>query len=120
MKHRTKIERILKFVCNYYDISEKAMSREFRDKEIVKARQMYCFLSYQFAGGTMSSIGKLINRDHTTVVYAVNKIKVQKEIYSDLKKELDEIINSLYGYFPLIPTNVNLLHISENNTPIEP
>ncbi len=116
MKNQLKCQHVLNFISDYYKISHEDIIGHSRTKEIVKARQMYFYLAYQYTGATMHVISMIIDRDHSTAVYAVNKIKVQKEIYPSLQVEIDELTLALQGYNPMIVNYVNLLNQTKNYT----
>ncbi len=116
MKNQLKSQHVLNFISDYYKISHEDIIGHSRTKEIVKARQMYFYLAYEYTGATMDVIAMTIDRDHSTAVYAVNKIKVQKEIYSTLQVEVDHLTLALHGYNPMIINYINLLQQTKNYT----
>jgi chromosomal replication initiator protein len=63
-------------------ISFEEMQSKYRFKQIVQARNMYCYYMYKHLGWTLLEIGKSIGgRDHTTIIH---NIKVHDDMcYSD-------------------------------------
>lgn len=116
MKNKFKVEQVLNFVSEYYGISIKEITGKIRTQEIVRSRQMFLYLSYEHTGATLELIADVVNKDHATVLYSFNKIRVQKEIYSDVRKDVDDITLALYGRFPLVPDHVNLLMVAGHNS----
>lgn len=108
-------KHILNTVLGYYGITEKEISSSDRRTNLVRARQMYCYLCDQHTSEILSSIGLLINRDHSTVLYSISKTKVEKEIYSHLKIEITEITEAIFKT-ALVIENVDLLKLTENYT----
>ena len=109
------INRILDGVCDYYGLTVEDLKSESKTKEKVIARQMYFYLADEFSNANFRQIGELINRDHSTVMYAANKIRVHKEIYRHVKKDIDEIIPRIID-LPIVVQDINLLKIAEINT----
>jgi|TARA_R110000796_G_scaffold116375_1_gene228876 hypothetical protein len=44
-----------------------------REKDWVDARKIYCYLAYKLTKTTLSGIGEVVNRDHSTVLYLKRK-----------------------------------------------
>jgi chromosomal replication initiator protein len=62
-----------------------------RSRRCVQARNISIFLYKKLSGDTMSNTGKLFERDHTTIIHSIEKIKDQlKE-----DEELHDRINGL-------------------------
>jgi len=95
---RTTHKQIIKAVADFYDIDFKDLTNRSRKKEIVKPRQIAMYLlrkelksSYPFIGS------KLGGRDHTTAIYACEKVEKEKENNSDFEEELNLICQRLYN-----------------------
>ena len=46
-----------------------------RASHVTQARQIACWIAYDSGAATYSAIGRALNRDHTTVMYAVRKVE---------------------------------------------
>ena len=46
-----------------------------RRREYVMARQLYCILAHELTGTSLASVGSLINRDHSTVIYLITQFQ---------------------------------------------
>jgi len=64
------ISGILEKVSEKSGVSIEDIASQRRDKNIVIARQVYCFLAVEKTKETTKSIGKSINRDYSTVIYS--------------------------------------------------
>jgi hypothetical protein len=62
---------ILTAVCNTFKITEMQISGKRRYKELVAARQIYCYMAKHNTNYSLSRIGSKINRDHTTVLHSI-------------------------------------------------
>lgn len=69
---------ILEEVASYYKIDESDILGKSRKAAPVKARQATMYLLRQHTDMSLPKIGKKFGRDHTTVVYAVNKINEEQ------------------------------------------
>ena len=66
---------IIRRVCSYYGIEEIILKSPTRKKEVVIPRQvaMYCIKKYTHLG--LKEVGTMFNRDHATVLHAINAIQ---------------------------------------------
>ena len=64
-------------VCNYYQIKYGQMMSKYRGEEVTLARQMTMYLTKEKTELNGEEIAKLFNRDRTTVLHSISKIKGQ-------------------------------------------
>jgi chromosomal replication initiator protein len=64
-------------VCNYYQIKYGQMMSKYRGEEVTLARQMTMYLTKEKTALNGEEIAKLFNRDRTTVLHSISKIKGQ-------------------------------------------
>jgi chromosomal replication initiator protein len=114
MKSNFKLSYILSTVCSYYGVSIENVKSNSRKANFTQARQLFCYLARNHSEYSFPKIADEINRDHATVIHSVNKLSIEKEIYSQVKKEIEEIEVLLYS--TIIPYDVNLLQVSVNYT----
>lgn len=86
-------KKIIKIVAEFYDLKEKDLLSSSRKKEIVRPRQIAMYIlrtklqnSYPFIANELGG------KDHTTAIYACEKIKKEIEKNENLEKDLN-IIN---------------------------
>ena len=68
------LDAIMTMVCRYYSIDKKLVLGKKRDREIVMARQMFCWLSRRYTRSTFKLMGEYINRTCTWVVTFGNRV----------------------------------------------
>jgi len=91
-------KQIIHIVSSFYDISEKELTDKSRKQDIVKPRQIAMFLLRQELKNSFPFIGqKLGGRDHTTVIYACNKIEKELEKDPLLNEEINLIKQRIYS-----------------------
>ena len=93
----TSPEKIIKAVTFHFNIKEKDILTVSRKKEIVRPRQIAMYLlrrelksSYPFIGS------KFGGKDHTTAIYAYNKISKEVENSENLAEEIGLIKEQIY------------------------
>lgn len=67
-------ERVLEAVCRFYGVSRVDLKGKARHKEIVVPRQVAMYLLREDTRLSTPDIGKLLSRDHTTVIHGVNLV----------------------------------------------
>jgi len=84
-------------VCNYYQIKYGQMMSKYRGEEVTLARQMTMYLTKEKTALNGEEIAKLFNRDRTTVLHSISKIK------SQLSNKFDDTIkNDIFNLNVLI------------------
>jgi len=69
------MEEILQGVADHFGVSPASLKSKGRSKEVVLPRQVAMFLIRQITGASLPEIGSFFGgRDHTTVLYATQKI----------------------------------------------
>jgi chromosomal replication initiation ATPase DnaA len=64
-------------ICNYYQIKYGQMMSKYRGEEVTLARQMTMYFTKEKTELNGEEIGKIFNRDRTTVLYSIQKIREQ-------------------------------------------
>ncbi len=95
-------QRIIKVVQKQYSYSLVDLRSQKRNKQLSLARQIAMYLMKKLTNKSLQEIGKFLGRkDHTTVLYALKKVKGLQEtnaVFKHQVQRLKEIIigNSLY------------------------
>ena len=64
-------------VCNYYQIKYGQLMSKYRGEEVTLARQMTMFLTKEKTELNGEEIAQIFNRDRTTVLHSISKIRGQ-------------------------------------------
>lgn len=95
-KQEISIDEILKAVAGKLNIKISDIKAHNKNKNMVFARQIAMYLSRKLTDYSFPDIGQKIGgRDHSTVIYANNKILKKLETDSKLKNLVEEIENNL-------------------------
>lgn len=87
--------RTVKAVQDAYGIPSMEFLGPSRSRRCVQARNISIFLYKKLSGDTMSNTGKLFERDHTTIIHSIEKIK-------DQLKEDEELHDRINGFSQMI------------------
>lgn len=91
-------EQVVNAVCEYYRISAEDLKGRGRNKEVVTPRQMAMYLLREATGASLPQIGDVLGgRDHTTVMYSVEKIAQEIEQDDQRRREMLAIKERLYN-----------------------
>ena len=66
---------IINQVCKFYSIDESALRGTQRSKGTVEARQVAIYLIRELTNLSTTDIGEEFNKDHTTMLYSIDKVK---------------------------------------------
>ncbi len=82
---------IMKEVAKYYNISADKLSSANRSREMVQPRQVAMYLVRHLTNYSLPEIGKVFERDHSTVLHSINKIEEYLTSTSDMKNIIDDL-----------------------------
>jgi len=95
-KEDITIDAVLKAVAGKMGVKISDIKSQKKNKNIVWARQIAMYLSRQMTPSSFPDIGEKIgNRDHSTVIYANNKITQALEEDVNLQKMITDIKDSI-------------------------
>jgi chromosomal replication initiator protein len=89
---------IIQIVAHFYNVPLDDLIGRGRNKELVKPRQVAMYLGREEIQATLPQIGEALGgRDHTTVMYGVEKITREAEQDDNLRREIISIREKLYN-----------------------
>lgn len=89
---------VLKAVSNAFGISNDRLLGRERTREVALPRQVAMYLLREEGGVSLPQIGELIGgRDHTTVIYACQKVNNLMDTDDRLRRQVLQIREQLYG-----------------------
>lgn len=87
----SNIEKIIITVAKSYNLSVKEIKMRTRRSEITKPRQVAIYLLRDLVGLSFPSIGRIFDLDHTTVMYASEKISDELVKEETLRNQIESI-----------------------------
>jgi chromosomal replication initiator protein len=89
------IEKIQRKVADYFNIKPSDIIGKNRSRSIARPRQIAMYLSRKLTKHSFPEIGTFFgNKDHTTVLFACNKIEKEMEKDSKVRSVIDQISDS--------------------------
>ena len=86
---------ILDVVAEYFNVSKDDIISKKRSSEFTLPRHVFMYLCKEMTDTTLKAIGALLERDHTTVIHGVEKIKEEIENSSEMKDTINVIKNRI-------------------------
>jgi len=83
---------ILNAVCRVNDVDINSIKSKSRSGELITAKREYCYLAKTLTSKTLKSIGKEINRDHSSVLHHYKKVLQWLDVPSYGLQEKFELI----------------------------
>lgn len=85
-------------VGNTFGIPESVLLSKRRTQDVAMARQVAMYLARTLTSMSLKTIGaEYGGRDHSTVIHAVNVVRDQLKVDSDLKLRVDQAISALFA-----------------------
>ena len=92
IKNNVDADKIIEQTAKFFKISPQEIKSQRRKKTISTARQIAMYLCREILSLSTTQIGAIFgNRDHSTVIYAIEKIKSEKEKDFSLQTALNTI-----------------------------
>jgi chromosomal replication initiator protein len=90
--------RIVELVAREWKTTSEAILGRDRSQRVAEPRQVAMYLMRKETDASLPQIGEVLGgRDHTTVMYAINKIANQIETKAELRKRVINVKQQLYG-----------------------
>lgn len=87
---------IIEAVCKYFNITVRDLKSQKRDRVLVDPRHICMYIIRTKTPMQLNKIGKLFDRDHTTIMHAVRSVKDQLTHPVDTRfKDIVKALNSL-------------------------
>jgi len=96
--HNVPPLKLISLVANEWQTSVEALLGRDRSQRIAEPRQVAMYLLRQETNASLPQIGEALGgRDHTTVMYAIQKITTDILIKKDMERKVNRIKQQLYG-----------------------
>lgn len=93
-----RIREIIKAVCEWYGVTAIDLASTRRLSYLVRARQVAMYLAKNLTLCSFPQIGRVLGgRDHTTVMYGVEKITLAMQSNEELRADIAELTQTILG-----------------------
>lgn len=94
-KYNISKEEILQIISQECDVSLSEIISRCRKKEVVNARFIFCAVMKKHFTYSLTRIGDIVGRDHTTVIHALTEFKNRYKNEDYFKSMVNKIYNKI-------------------------
>lgn len=85
---RQKVVSIVRLVAHHYGVREMELVGFCRWRKISRIRHTMVYLASKLCGHSYAELGRRLNRDHTTIIYAIRRIEALRATDTQLAADL--------------------------------
>ena len=98
--HHLSTSDLTRIVCQVCEVTWVDILSQSRTAHIVIARHLYCYFAVTVQKKSLELVGKILHRDHTSIIHARDKIIAMKQNndelymtpYFEIERRIDELI----------------------------
>jgi chromosomal replication initiator protein len=92
---RRSLDEIVKLVAQTYALSVAELRSRSRKRHVVRPRQLAMYLCRRFTDASLKEIGRALERDHTSVIYAIDVVERRATEHPPLRYQLETLASRL-------------------------
>lgn len=89
--------RIIDTVCKFFNVKKEELLARKRTKNIAEARQVAMYLISEMINIPLEAVGNIFGKDHSTVIYAKNKVQDDMAKSKKLEIQINDIRKMVEG-----------------------
>lgn len=89
--------KIIDIVCKFYNVKKDELLARKRTKNIAEARQIAMYLITEFVNIPLEAVGNIFGKDHSTVIYAKNKVIEDMKSSKKLEIQINDLKQMIEG-----------------------
>lgn len=99
-RRRPSVRWLKELVAGDYAVTVLDIESSRRQRSVLIPRQIVMYLARKFTGLSLGSIGQFIGgRDHTTIIHGADKIKIKRQVDSDLDERITKLEQEIEAAF---------------------
>ena len=91
------VEKILHHVSRKYGVSVDDIKSKKKTDSIANARHISIYIIRRLTDLSLKEIGKVFGRDHSTVIFSINKIELNIKTVNNYESEINLLIKEIKG-----------------------
>ena len=96
-KENIDATKIIEIVCKFYSVKKEEIMSRKRTKNIAEARQIAMYLITEYINLPLEEIGNIFGKDHSTVIYAKNKVADDIKNSKKLEIQINDMKQMIEG-----------------------
>lgn len=89
--------KIIDIVCKFFNVKKEELLARKRTKTIAEARQIAMYLITEFMSLPLKAVGEIFGKDHSTVIFAKNKISDDMKKSKRLEIQINDLKQMIEG-----------------------
>jgi chromosomal replication initiator protein len=89
------IDEIMRVVARAYGLEVDQLRSRSRRRQIVRPRQFAMYICRRYTDASLKDIGRAFNRDHTSVMYAIDVVEKRVAEQPQLRYQLENLAKKL-------------------------
>jgi chromosomal replication initiator protein len=94
-KEKVTPEKVLESVSSHFSVTKKVLMSASRARTIARPRQILMYILRTELGLSLDEVGRIIGRDHSTVMHAVDTISNLASVDPKIREDISGIKNTL-------------------------
>jgi len=94
-QEKPDLEKITRFICQSFNLSNEKLRTKSRKKENVMARNAIFYLARKHTDLSLKRIGEAFNRRHSTVLKGITQVEQEMARQSPAGRQLDRLVQTL-------------------------
>lgn len=91
------VEKILIHVSKKYGVSVEDIKSKKKTDSIAGARHVSVYIIRKLTDLSLKEIGKILGRDHSTIISSINKIELNIRTVKNYESEINMLIKEIRG-----------------------
>lgn len=80
-------------VAKRYRLTRIEMDSARRGRNVARPRQIAMYVAHKLTGHSLAGLGRMFNRDHTTVMHGINRVSSLLEEDADFAREVNALLS---------------------------
>ena len=94
-ENEISFDKIARVTASYYDVNVEDLKGTARGQKVATARHLSIFMCREITNQSFENIAEFYNKKHTTIMYAYEKVKKDKETNREIATAIREIKQAL-------------------------
>ena len=94
---RPTFDQIIAYTGSVFEVQAREIKGKRRTDRVVIPRNLALYLGYHMTGHSMSALAKMLDKNHTTVMHAINSAENKLQRDGEYRRKAMAILNKLDG-----------------------
>ena len=106
--NRHYINKFINDYCELHNVDKNILFSKRRDRSLVERRMILAFFLRNRTELTWEAIGKIMNKNHASIIHYINKIEIYLDVYPHLQRMFKKTNDLFKSYKHLIEKEIDV------------